>query len=116
MFDLSMTIDNFWKTALITQGYKIDLIETLVIALIIVFAGLMIMKAIESQRVKKVTGKESMTGKIATVVNDLDPTGWISVEGVRWKAKSSDGNKISEGENVRILRLDGLILLVERVR
>lgn len=115
MFDLSLNIDKVWKVGLITQGYKINLIETLVIALIVVFAALMIMKTLESQRVKKVTGQESLSGKTGTVVNDLNPMGWISVEGVRWRAKSIDGKKIPEGETVRILKLEGLVLLVEKI-
>ena len=101
---------------LITKGYKIDLIEVSVIALIIVFAGLMILKALESQRVKDVTGRESLSGKTGEVIADLKPKGLISIEGVRWRARSSDGSHIKAGEKVKVIKLDGLVIVVERIR
>ncbi len=103
------------KTLALTGGIKIDLIETSVIALIVVFAAFLIVKSIESQKTRKATGRESLIGKVGTVVNRLDPDGWISIEGIRWKAHSSKGDILEEGEKVRVISLNGLSILVEKL-
>ena len=104
----------FIKMLAVTGGIKVDLIETSVIALIVVFAAFLIVKSIESQKTKKSTGRESLIGKEGIVVNQLDPDGWISIEGIRWRAHSSSGDIIGEGEKVRVMALDGLSIVVER--
>lgn len=105
----------FLKTMAVTGGIKIDLIETSVIALIVVFAAFLIVKSIESQKTRKSTGRESLIGKVGTVVNRLAPDGWISIEGIRWKAHSSSADVIEEGDKVRVVALEGLSILVEKV-
>jgi membrane-bound serine protease (ClpP class) len=105
----------FLSALAVTGGIKIDLIETSVIALIVVFAAFLIVKSIESQKTRKSTGRESLIGKVGTVVNRLDPDGWISIEGIRWKAHSSRADIIEEGDKVIVISLDGLSILVEKV-
>lgn len=98
-----------------TGGLKIDPIETLVIALIVVFAALLVWKSIESQKTRKSTGRESLIGKEGIVVNQLNPDGWISIEGVRWRAHSTGSEPVIEGERVKVLRLEGLSIVVEKL-
>lgn len=85
----------------------------LVVALSIVLA-LYLRKIISSIREKKYTGAEALISKTGTVSKDLDPTGWISIEGVQWKATSSTGEKIKKDEEVEVIDRDGLTLVVRR--
>ena len=60
---------------------------------------------------KKVTGSEGMIGLEGEVIEPLKPVGIIRVSGEYWKAKSV-AEDITAGENVEILRVDGLMLAV----
>jgi membrane-bound ClpP family serine protease len=68
---------------------------------------------------KPVTGVESLKGKVGVVVSDLTEgnVGEVSVDGVIWEAKISDGttgNRISKDELVVVVGISSLILLVQR--
>ena len=61
---------------------------------------------------RQVSGSEGMIGRIGTVIDPLTPGGVISVGDEYWKAKSVD-NDIKAGDEVEILRLEGLTLTVK---
>ena len=61
---------------------------------------------------KKVTGAEGLIGLEGEVIEPLTPKGLVSVKGEYWKAKSV-GENIAVGEEVEILRLEGLTLKVK---
>jgi len=61
---------------------------------------------------KRYTGAESLIGKTAISRTILDPAGWVSVEGIQWRATSRSG-AIQAGRPVRIVDLKGLTLIVE---
>ncbi len=69
---------------------------------------------IRAHRRKPETGQEEMIGAVGKVVEDLDPEGLVKVRGELWKAVSADGSTIKVGEKVRVVRMDGLTLIVER--
>ena len=56
------------------------------------------------------TGQMTLVGRIATVVDWSGASGHVFVHGERWAARSQD--KLDKGQSVRILRLDGLTLIV----
>ena len=62
---------------------------------------------------KKVTGAEGLIGLEGEVIEPLTPKGLVRVKGEYWKAKSV-GENIAVGEEVEILRLEGLTLKVKR--
>lgn len=50
-------------------------------------------------------------------INNLDQTGMVMVHGQEWTARTEDDNIIIEqGELVRILRISGVKVIVERVK
>lgn len=57
-------------------------------------------------------GPESLLGKEARVVEDLDPSGIVEVEGELWKAISLTGEPVRRGSTVRIVDYKGLTLIV----
>ena len=57
----------------------------------------------------------TMIGKKGKVKNRLDPAGYVVVNGELWKAEAAgEGAVIEEGEDVRIVNIDGLTLYVEK--
>ena len=64
---------------------------------------------------KPVTGVESMKGRIGVVVSDFqDGAGEVFVDGVIWKAKSSDGSRLSKDNAVVVVDVSALELLVRK--
>ncbi len=49
----------------------------------------------------------------AVVTVKLNPTGMVKARGENWKARSLDGDTIAEGEEVKVVDTEGLVLVVE---
>lgn len=92
----------------------IDFIVATAIVIFAVILGLLFKHMVNSLRRKRYTGAESLIDKQATVEKALSPTGWISIEGVKWQAVSTDGTTIPEGETVIVTGIEGLTLKVRR--
>ncbi|MDP4265581.1 MAG: nodulation protein NfeD [Bacteroidota bacterium] len=69
---------------------------------------------IKAQRRKVVTGPEALTGLIGEVIDELNPSGAIKVNGETWNAESLAG-MIARGEKVKIKEIRNLKLYVERI-
>lgn len=96
---------------------QIPLPTTIVIVLIVGALVLMVhIAVIPSFHRKQVTGREGMIGLQGTVIASLTPVGAVMVNGERWKAKSVDGDNIEVGEDVEIVRMEGLTLKVGRLK
>ncbi|MCM8748656.1 nodulation protein NfeD [Thermomicrobiaceae bacterium CFH 74404] len=60
------------------------------------------------------TGREGLIGTVGVVRRALDPEGMVFVEGELWRARSNAG-RISEGQLVRVVGVEGLRLTVAPV-
>jgi membrane-bound serine protease (ClpP class) len=78
---------------------------------IFVFA---ISAGIRAQLQRPATGSEGLIGQVGMVRTPVDPDGQVFVRGEIWRAVS-EGDRIREGEQVRIVGVDGLTLRVKRV-
>jgi membrane protein implicated in regulation of membrane protease activity len=64
------------------------------------------------------TGTNALTGKKAKVnetINNDDNCGRVQVGGDSWKARSSDGSVIEEGNMVEIIGVEGVTLTVKKL-
>jgi len=68
-----------------------------------------------SQRRRAQVGAESMVGTSATVVAPLAPTGQVQVKGELWRARTTGVETVEPGRQVRVLTLEGITLVVERL-
>ena len=84
----------------------------IIILLITLYAFISHKVIIPSFHKKKVTGSEGMVGLEGEVIEPLTPIGVVRVKGEYWKAKSV-AEDITAGEDVEILRVDGLMLAVK---
>lgn len=64
-------------------------------------------------RIRVRTGAEGMLGERAEVIEDCDPRGRVRIRGEIWAAECADG--ATEGERVRVIAVERLLLRVERV-
>jgi membrane-bound serine protease (ClpP class) len=60
-------------------------------------------------------GTINVVGERGEVQADLVPTGTIYVCGESWTARTSNGQSLARGSHVRVVRQEGLTLIVERV-
>lgn len=63
------------------------------------------------------TNVESMEGKLGEVtvaINNVQATGTVKIEGMDWTARTEDNTLIDEGELVRVLRVEGVKVIVAR--
>lgn len=70
-------------------------------------------KGYQARRLKPVTGAQALIGRTATARTDLNPSGYVFVEGERWDATSESG-AINAGEKIVITALDGLKVKVKK--
>jgi membrane protein implicated in regulation of membrane protease activity len=56
------------------------------------------------------------TGKVTQAIDNIISSGTVTVDGKLWSARSADGEGIASGELVTILRIEGVKLIVEKVR
>jgi membrane-bound ClpP family serine protease len=68
-----------------------------------------------SQRRRARVGAETLPGTAARVVERLDPMGRVQVHGERWSARTTSAEPVEAGAEVRVLALEGLVLVVEPV-
>ena len=69
---------------------------------------------LKAQRLKPVTGTESMMGEIGEAKEELNPLGMIFLHGELWQAESLSGS-IHPGEKIRVKSMHGFKLFVEKV-
>jgi membrane-bound serine protease (ClpP class) len=70
--------------------------------------------AVKAQLRKHFTGAEAMIGSEAEVMKDIDKEGEVFIMGEYWKATSD--NPIKKGAKVKIIKVDGLKLIVEEIK
>jgi membrane protein implicated in regulation of membrane protease activity len=59
----------------------------------------------------RILGQE---GVVTETIDNLAATGQVKVSGQVWTARAADEERIFAGEQVKVLRIDGVKLLVER--
>jgi membrane-bound ClpP family serine protease len=81
--------------------------------LFILFVSLVFdVKIFQAMHMKVKTGREAMLGKTAVVIQNVDPEGKIQIATEIWNA-FADGGRFLTGQKVKIVRFQGLSLLVE---
>lgn len=75
------------------------------------FFAFAISAALRAQRRKPTTGLEGLVGSPAQARTDLDPEGFVFLNGECWKART-EGASVRRGETVRVVAVDGFQLVV----
>ncbi len=78
------------------------------------FFAIIISIGIKALKNRVVIGIKSLVGASGDVRVAIDPVGIVSVNKEDWSAGSADGKPVLKGEKVKVLRLEGIKLIVER--
>jgi len=81
---------------------------TMVSAFFVFALGLVVRAHLKKPR----TGEEALVGEVGLALSDLDTEGKVAIHGEYWNARSD--RHIPKGERVRVVRMEGLFLLVTR--
>ncbi len=76
------------------------------------FVAYYIHKIVSSQAKKPVTGWESLVNATGIADTDIDPNGWVSIDGVKWRAVSMDNKRIDKGKTITVIGMKNLTLTV----
>ena len=58
-------------------------------------------------------GRESMIGEMGSARTAVDPEGTVALRGGLWRARTNRATPIGEGDSIRVVSIDGLLLEVE---
>lgn len=58
-------------------------------------------------------GREWMIGTTGAAVTDVDPDGVVLIDGAQWRARTNRATPLAQGEEARVVAIDGLTLEVE---
>jgi membrane-bound serine protease (ClpP class) len=98
------------------ETYSILRIAIIVMAILLgLFFLFGVAAVVRAHKRKPEAGKEELLGDVGRVMEDLDPEGVVKLHGELWKAKSRSGERIPVGEKVKVVEVDGLTLIVEKV-
>jgi membrane-bound serine protease (ClpP class) len=97
------------------EGFRVS---TSVIATIIAiagaFLGLILFAIVGSRSHGPLIGAEAIRKREGVVEEWNGKEGWVIVEGERWRARSE--KPLSPGDKVRVLEIDGLVLVVKQAK
>lgn len=94
----------------------IQLSKALIATMVISTTGLMafvVPLIIKAQKRKSASGVESLINSVGEAKSDLMPKGIVHLNGEDWNAESIEGS-IKNGEKVKVVAVDGLVLKVKR--
>jgi membrane-bound serine protease (ClpP class) len=74
------------------------------------WAAFIVRMILSAQRARVTTGSEGMVGEKGAVVTALEPEGWVTVRGERWRARAT--TPLAVGDRVTVEAVEGLTLLV----
>jgi membrane-bound serine protease (ClpP class) len=83
-------------------------------AMIAAFFLFALSAGIRAQRVKVLSGVETLIGTTGFAVSDLEPQGMVQVKSELWSAMAEKGEVIRKGERVRVVGVEGLRLRVTK--
>jgi membrane-bound serine protease (ClpP class) len=94
-------------------GYQVSLPVAIAIAgTVALFLAFAVAKVVQVRRQPVAVGTSSLTGAAGIVRRG----GLVAVKGELWQARSSDGKPLAAGEKIEVEAVEGLRLVVNRVR
>lgn len=102
----------------ITFGTLVQVITFIVVSGLLVILTRPLTKKLTKEQPRKIHIDE-IIGKIGSVIETIDNEqgkGLVKINGDMWRAYSNDDSIIQEGERVKILKVEGAHVIVERLR
>ncbi len=77
-----------------------------------------LVKKLLQKRVQPTNADRSIgqIGKVTQTINNIEGCGEVNLKGTIWTARSEDNGEIEAGEFVKVLRIEGVKLIVEKTK
>jgi len=79
---------------------------------LVVFAAFCVFEVVQLRKRRVVTGVAGLLDTLGAVREPLTPVGSVFINGERWRAVTPDGAHLPAGTPVRVLAVEGLLLVV----
>jgi membrane-bound serine protease (ClpP class) len=94
------------------SDFRQTVFAIVILSVVIIVIGLgFVMK---TRLTKPTTGRDELIGEVVRAETDIDPEGTVHIHGEIWRASATE--PVRKGEDVVIRDVDGLTLVVEKVR
>lgn len=92
------------------------LIFSLCSVLSILFIRPPLLRWLHAKGEHRLSNAEALVGRTATVVEPIAPdgSGYVKIDGDVWKAVTCDAEHIERGEKVRVVKMNSIIVTVQR--
>jgi len=87
----------------------------IIVVIAVAFITVTTIWGVRAHRRQVAVGREELLGKKAEAKTTLNPKGTVLIEGELWAA-ASEGEHIEPGEEVIITKVEGLKLLVRKIK
>lgn len=77
--------------------------------------GIVVGKIVRARRRPFAAGSEGLSGRVGEVREPLQPEGMVFADGALWRARTAGAAALERGTAVRVIRMEGLTLIVEPV-
>ena len=113
---ITMGLTSIWFAVgalanLIVQAIVFVVVSILILLFIRPFAVNYINKDPEKTNVESMEGK---VGEVTADINNVLATGTVKIDGMDWTARTDNGEIIEAGEYVKVLRVEGVKVIVEK--
>ena len=98
-------------------GELLSVSKSVIIGMTVAFSLFFIIAVVfiwKSMKRQVYSGQEGLIGYKAEVLEALQPEGLVKCHGELWKARTESGETLPEGTPVRVVRVEGLVLFVEK--
>lgn len=99
-------------------GFTVQLeIFAVVSVLSLFFVRPRLVKRLHGKRKERVSNADAIIGRVGKVSEAIESGGYgrVALDGDDWKAVSADGSYVPQGQNVRIIGRESVIITVEKV-
>ncbi|MBF1434239.1 MAG: NfeD family protein [Prevotella nanceiensis] len=83
----------------------------------IFFVRPVMIRFLHKEHNERLSNVDALIGRVGVVIEDIkgELNGYVKIDGDEWRAVSCDNSDILNGERVRVVKMDGLVVTVERV-